>query len=183
MKKFLVLVGIIVALVALVLVGLKYYTKSFSPQDKTIYTNKTIELSVDYSRPFKKGRVIFGGLVPYDKVWRTGANEPTVFTSNINLKIGDKTLPKGTYSLFTIPGKEKWEVIFNKEIPEWGVEFTSSEAARNESSDELIIEVSAISTKDIFEQFTIAFEEMHEEIDLVMMWDQTLIVVPMIPIN
>jgi hypothetical protein len=106
-----------------------------------------------------------------------------VFTSNINLKIGDKTLPKGTYSLFTIPGKEKWEVIFNKEIPEWGVEFTSSEAARNESSDELIIEVSAISTKDIFEQFTIAFEEMHEEIDLVMMWDQTLIVVPMIPIN
>jgi hypothetical protein len=183
MKKFLVLIGVLVALVAVILVGLKYYTKSFSPQDKTVYSNQNIELSVDYSRPYKKGRVIFGGLVPYDKVWRTGANEPTVFISNVNLKIGEKILPKGTYSLFTIPGKEKWEVIFNKDIPEWGIEFSSSEATRDSSSDELIIEVSAISTKNVFEQFTIDFEEMHEEIDLVMMWDQTLIVVPMITAN
>jgi hypothetical protein len=182
MKKLIVIVGIIVALLVVVFVGLRMYTKSFSPRDNASYNKNDIELNVQYGRPYKKGRVIFDGLVPYGEVWRTGANEPTVFTTNVDLKIGEKILKKGSYAVFTVPNRESWEIIFNKSIPAWGVNF-SGEAARKVSEDALTIDVAAITTKSRFEQFTIAFEEMHDEIDIVMMWDQTLVVVPVAPIN
>lgn len=180
MKKIIVIAGIAVAVIAVSIVGIRMYTKSFSPMDKANYTKDNIEVSVSYGRPFKKERVIFGGLVPYDQVWRTGANEPTVFKTNVDLKIGEEILPKGEYALFTVPGKDSWEVIFNKTVPGWGVDL-SGEAANDLDNQQLVAEVAPINTKNMFDQFTIAFEEMHEEIDLVLMWDQTLVVVPMIP--
>lgn len=183
MKKIIVIAGIVVAVIAVSMVGLRMYTKSFSPQDKANYTKDDIDVSVVYGRPYKKERTIFGGLVPYDKVWRTGANEPTIFTTNVDLKIGDEVLPKGEYALFTVPGRESWQIIFNSTIPGWGVELLSLEAANDPATQELVVEVAPISTKNMFEQFTIAFEEMHDEIDMVLMWDQTLVVVPMIPQN
>lgn len=182
MKKVIVIAGIVVAVIAVSMVGLRMYTKSFSPQDKVDYTKDNIDVSVSYGRPFKKDRVIFGGLVPYDKVWRTGANEPTIFTTNVDLKIGDEVLSKGEYAIFTVPGRESWQIIFNNTIPSWGVDL-SGEPANDPTTQELVVEVAPINTKNMFEQFTIAFEEMHDEIDMVLMWDQTLVVVPMIPQN
>jgi Protein of unknown function (DUF2911) len=78
------------------------------------------DITVDYSRPVAKGRTIFGGLVPYDAVWRTGANEATQITFSDDVTINGQALAKGTYSLHTIPGKESWTLIFNKVAKQWG---------------------------------------------------------------
>lgn len=78
------------------------------------------DITVDYSRPAVKGRVIWGGLVPYDKVWRTGANEATQISFSDDVTINGQALPKGAYSLHTIPGKDSWTVIFNKTAKQWG---------------------------------------------------------------
>jgi len=78
------------------------------------------DITVDYSRPGVKGRTIWGGLVPYDKVWRTGANEATQISFSDDVTINGQPLPKGTYSLHTIPGKDSWTIIFNKTAKQWG---------------------------------------------------------------
>jgi hypothetical protein len=78
------------------------------------------DITIDYSRPVAKGRTIFGGLVPYDKVWRTGANEATQITFSDDVTINGQALPKGTYSLHTIPGKDSWTLAFNKVAKQWG---------------------------------------------------------------
>jgi hypothetical protein len=78
------------------------------------------DITIDYSRPAVKGRAIWGGLVPYDKVWRTGANEATQISFSDDVTINGQPLPKGTYSLHTIPGKDSWTIIFNKTAKQWG---------------------------------------------------------------
>ena len=78
------------------------------------------EVKLSYSRPGVKNRVIWGGLVPYDKVWRTGANEATTISFSDNVKIEGQALAAGTYALFTIPGQTEWTVIFNKNADQWG---------------------------------------------------------------
>ncbi len=80
----------------------------------------TTDMTIVYSRPGVKGRVIWGGLVPYDKVWRTGANEATKISFSDDVTINGQPLPKGTYSLHTIPGRDAWTVIFNKVADQWG---------------------------------------------------------------
>ena len=77
-------------------------------------------ISIVYHRPNVSGRTIWGGLVPYDKVWRSGANEATVFEVSRDVTIDGKPLPAGKYSLHTIPGKTEWTVIFNKKHDQWG---------------------------------------------------------------
>jgi DUF2911 family protein len=78
------------------------------------------DVTITYSRPGVKGRVIWGDLVPYDKVWRTGANEATTIVFSKDVTIDGKALPAGTYSLHTIPGKSSWTIIFNKKSDQWG---------------------------------------------------------------
>jgi len=78
------------------------------------------DITIDYSRPVAKGRAIFGGLVPYDKVWRTGANDATTITFSDDVTINGQALAKGAYSLHTIPGKDSWTIIFNKVAKQWG---------------------------------------------------------------
>lgn len=78
------------------------------------------DITINYGSPAVKGRTIWGDLVPYDKVWRAGANEATTFETSKDIKVEGKTLPAGRYGFFTIPGKDKWTVIFNKEAKQWG---------------------------------------------------------------
>lgn len=78
------------------------------------------DITIKYSRPGKKGRTILGGLVPYDQIWRTGANEATTITFSDDVTIEGQKLAKGTYALFTIPGRESWQIIFNKQGEQWG---------------------------------------------------------------
>src|SRR5215813_10247021 len=68
-------------------------------------------VKVDYSSPRAKGRKIFGGVVPYDQVWRTGANEATTFVTNTALSVGDKAVPAGNYTMFTVPSADKWTLV------------------------------------------------------------------------
>ena len=179
MKKLIIFGGITVALIALVAIVMKMYTKSFSPADTVSYENEGLNIVVNYCRPFKKDRQIFGELVPYGEVWRTGANEPTTFTLNQQVKIKNNLLEPGTYSLWTIPKEAAWTVIFNSDIPNWGVKVPSGEANRDPENDVLTVVVPAIKTQDLFEQFTISFDKLKEELDMVLMWENTLVVVPM----
>ena len=73
-------------------------------------------VTVNYSSPRAKGRKIFGGLVPYGEVWRTGANEATTFVTDANLSVGGKDVPAGSYTIFTVPNQDKWTLIVNKKF-------------------------------------------------------------------
>lgn len=79
-----------------------------------------VDVSLEYGRPNVNGRDVWGGLVPYGQVWRTGANEATTITFSSDVTIEGEPLPTGTYSLFTIPGEDEWTVIFNKTAQQWG---------------------------------------------------------------
>ncbi|MGB5880334.1 MAG: DUF2911 domain-containing protein [Thermoanaerobaculia bacterium] len=79
-----------------------------------------VEVTVEYGRPNVKGREIWGGLVPYGKVWRTGADEATTITLSGDVTVEGKALPAGKYAVFTIPNEDKWTVIFNKTAKQWG---------------------------------------------------------------
>ena len=77
-------------------------------------------IKIDYSSPAVKGRTVWGGIVPYGKIWRTGANEATTFETDKDITVEGKTLPAGRYSVFTIPSKEAWTIVFNSEADQWG---------------------------------------------------------------
>ena len=181
MKKFIIVAGVAVAL--LIVLGfvakffVKQHDKSFSPEEEVTYTSGDLTIRVFYNRPFKKGRDIFGSLVPFDKVWRTGANEATTFGTNKDLIIEGKTLKKGRYTLWTIPGEETWKVIFNSEVGQWGIG-SDGEANRTASKDVLTIDVHAVQQERVFEQFTISFEKVGEDAEMVLIWDKTLVAVP-----
>jgi hypothetical protein len=80
------------------------------------------DITIEYSRPSAKGRTIFGDLVPYDKMWRTGANASTKITFGEDVKLEGNLVPAGTYSFYTIPGKTEWTVVINKNTTNWGVD-------------------------------------------------------------
>ena len=101
-----------------------------SPKAAVIQTVGFTEVKIDYNRPGVKERIIWGGLVPYNKVWRAGANEATKFTFSTDVQINGKTLKAGSYSFFAIPTKEKWTLIFNKVADQWGAfEYNEAEDA------------------------------------------------------
>jgi hypothetical protein len=95
-------------------------TPRLSQHQVIMQTVGLTDITIDYSRPVAKGRAIFGGLVPFDQVWRTGANEATQITFSEDVTIDGKPLPKGAYSLHTIPGKDSWTLAFNKTAKQWG---------------------------------------------------------------
>ena len=91
-----------------------------SPKASLEQTVGTTDITINYNRPGVKGRTIWGGLVPYDQVWRTGANEATTIEFSDDVVINGQRLPKGTYSFHTIPGRDQWTLIFNKTANQWG---------------------------------------------------------------
>jgi tetratricopeptide (TPR) repeat protein len=108
-------------------------------------------ISVEYSRPGAKEREIFGGLVSYGEMWRTGANKATKITFNENCVFGGAKVKKGSYSLFTIPGEKDWTILLNKNTELWGV------GEYDEEKQVCSIVAKAIKTKDFTESFTIDF--------------------------
>ena len=163
---------------------LKEQTKKNSPQqtvelNESIDGSSSIKITVEYSRPFKKERDIFGGLVPFGKVWRTGANENTIFTTDKDLMIGDNKLPVGKYSLWTIPNKDTWSVIWNKKQYSWGVTVPSGDASREPEMDALEIKVPIETQTPNLEQFTISMQKDSNTMNLFLAWDATKVVVPM----
>ena len=136
------------------------------------------KITIDYSRPKvndpKTGqpRKIFGGLVPYDKEWRTGANEATTFVTDANLKVGDLSVPAGSYTLYTIPGASEWTIIINKQTGQWGTVYQESQdLGRTTAKSE--------KTSSPVDQFTISFDPASgKSTKLNLAWENTKVSVP-----
>lgn len=181
MRRFLLFSGIAVAVIIILgwlgLFLMNKHTKSFSPENEVAFDMDDLTVSVVYNRPYKKGREIFGELVPYDAVWRTGANEATIFDTNKDLMIKGSRLKAGKYTLWTVPNKDTWTVIFNSEFGQWGIN-SKGEANRNPDRDVLTIEVPVSYHETSIEQFTISFEKVGDDAEMVMLWDTTVVAVP-----
>jgi hypothetical protein len=138
-----------------------------SPLEIVTVKYESTYIKVTYGRPHKKGREIFGDLVPYGKVWRTGANEATEITFTKDVIINSKRLKAGTYTIFTIPEKEKWNIIFNSDLGQWG--------AYNYNPDKNVLEIEALVSEieETYEPFTIEFQLQDDKTNLIMMWDHT----------
>lgn len=103
--------------------GTKEAKKPLSPPAKAVGTLAGKEVTIAYSAPSKRGRAIMGELVPYGKVWRTGANAATTLATPVDLMIGSLHVPAGTYTLYTIPGEKEWTLIVNKQTGQWGTNY------------------------------------------------------------
>lgn len=181
MKKILLISGLLIV-VAIVLGAIYGYnkTKSHSPESTTTFQEGELKIDISYNRPFKKGRVIFGGLVPFGKTWRTGANEASVFMTNKDLKVGGEILKAGKYSFWTVPNQQSWTIVFNSWIPGWGIDvMKNGEAARELKYDVLVFDVPAMTTEKEFEQFTMSVEKADDMLELFIAWDKTVVVVPL----
>jgi hypothetical protein len=180
-KKYKTTLKIGAALVVLVLVILffqRYSTKAYSPEEIVEFQEDSLKLEVFYNRPYKKDRVIFGELVPYGEVWRTGANEATTFTTNLDLLVDGSLLPAGKYTLWTIPGKESWKVIFNSKMYPWGID-SDKKAYREPEFDSLVLEVPTRQMEDPLEQFSIYFENANDLVLMNLAWDETRVTLPL----
>lgn len=128
---------------------------------------------VTYSRPTKNDREIFGKLVPFGKVWRTGANENTEIKFYQDVEVGGKKVKAGTYSLFTVPGEKEWTIILNNDLDYWGA------FKYNEKNDVLRVSVPASTLNDPLENFSIQFEAKGEKQAVMKLgWDKTVVEVP-----
>lgn len=172
-----------IPILLLLFVGVYFYfqkikaeTKKASPEATAVFTDGTFEIRVDYCRPYKKDRQIFGELVPYGEVWRTGANEATKVTFNKEVKINETKIPAGTYTLWTIPNEKKWTIIFNNEVVDWGVGF-DGKANRDSDNDVANFKVPVQKLDSVVEQFTINFEY---HVNMTLAWDQTKVSIPII---
>lgn len=101
--------------------------KPLSPPAKAEGKIGSSNVIVDYSAPSKRGREIIGGLVPYGKVWRTGANAATTLRTDKNITIGALAVPAGTYTLYTIPGEKEWTLIVNRQTGQWGTNYDQAQ--------------------------------------------------------
>jgi hypothetical protein len=141
-------------------------SKPASPRDSV----ETANLKINYGRPFVKGRTIFSDLVPYDKVWRTGANQATEITFKTDGKFAGKSVKAGTYSLFTIPGKSEWTVILNPELKQWG------SMGYDKIKDKNVLEAKVPSKQlgSLVEMFTIAASDKA----VTLSWEKTEVTIP-----
>jgi hypothetical protein len=125
------------------------------------------DISIDYSRPGVKGREIFGGIVPYGQVWRTGANAATKIVFSTAVKLNGSEVPAGTYALLTIPGQDEWTVIINKGPEQWGA------YKYDEKLDVARFKVSPIVLGQPVDLFTIEFKQIKDESSLIsLVWDR-----------
>lgn len=127
-----------------------------------------VTAKVIYSRPYKKDRVIFGGLVPYGQVWRTGADEATEITFYRDVMFGDKEIKAGTYSIFTVPDKDSWEVRLNSGLHQWGA------YSYDDSMDVASVKAKPAMMDEELENFTIVFDDGN----MILAWDKTMVAVP-----
>jgi hypothetical protein len=167
---------IIVAICALLCGGLVAQAQQkplLSPRDSTILYLEGKKLMVDYGRPSMRGRKIMGGLVPWNKVWRTGANEATTFRIDTSLTIGpDVPLQKGAFTLWTLPSEKSWKLIINKETGQWGTKY-------RESQDYARFDLKVEKLEKPVEQFTISLEKTGTTSGVLkMMWENTLLSTP-----
>lgn len=124
-----------------------------SPRESVSGSINGTNVTIGYGSPSVRGRKIWGGLVPYGKIWRTGANPVTEIQTSKDLKIKGKRLPAGKYSIFTIPGENEWKVIFNSQTGQWGIKGDGS-ANDDPSKDVLTVTVKPQKSPEFHEKLT-----------------------------
>jgi hypothetical protein len=146
-----------------------------SPLAMVTYKYEDTYIKITYGRPSKRNRPIFGELVPFGKVWRTGANEASEITITKDILIAGDSVKAGTYTLFTIPEKDSWTIILNKELGQWGA------FKYNPDEDYKRIRVTSTSMPTVYETFSIEFETTDPKqglINALLKWDKTKVVIP-----
>lgn len=149
-----------------------------SPLDSVSFQVAGGEVKVCYGRPSVRGRKIFGGeIVPFDEIWRTGANEPTMIHTSVPLAIGDVRVEPGTYSLYSVPSESEWQIIVNASVDQWGREnYYTEEVAAQEVGR---VTVPAERTGDLIETFTIRTAPSSDgTVSLVLEWERMRVAVP-----
>jgi len=127
---------------------------------------------VIYGRPQKNGRTLFGDIVQYNTIWRLGANEATEIEFFVPVKIDGKLVPKGRYTLYSIPNESNWTLILNTDNFSWG------NFSYNAKKDLLRVQVPVIKTMDTTEAFTLYFEETNLGAGLIVLWEQVKVMLP-----
>ncbi len=138
-----------------------------SPRDSVKASIGGANISVNYGRPSKRGREVFGGLVRFGTVWRTGANEATAFTTSKALRFGNATVPAGSYTLYTLPDESgKWQLIVNKQTGQWGTVY-------DQAQDLVRIPLTVTQTPSVTEQMSITVMPAANGGELAVLWDRT----------
>ena len=157
---------------SLIMVSAAFFTEcSSQPPKSPRVTAEGKDVKVAYGQPSKRGRVIFGQLEPYGKVWRTGANEATEITFAKNATFGGQQVKAGTYTLFTIPNENEWEIILNPELKQWGA--YGYDKIKDKDLPHVKVPVKKLDQP--VEKLTLRFDDNNS---LLIEWDQTQVAVP-----
>jgi hypothetical protein len=147
-----------------------------SPYDSATIQVGGQQLLVCYGRPSARGREIFGGLVPYGQLWRTGANEPTIVHVPFTADIAGITVQPGSYSLYTEPAEGEWTIIVNRSTSQWGHESSYTAEVREQEVGRAVVATERLDQH--VEQFTIRGEPTAAGADLLLEWERTRVRVP-----
>jgi hypothetical protein len=149
-----------------------------SPLDSLTFTIARQPVKVCYGRPSSRGRTMLGGTdIPYGKLWRTGANEPTIFYAPIPLRVAGLNVPPGVYSLYTVPGPLEWEIIVNRSTSQWGKEDQYTAEVKAQELGRAKVKSEALKTP--VETFTITAEpEGDNAASLLLDWEKTRVRIP-----
>lgn len=178
MKKLAILSFLLVFGFAFTSVEAQIKTPAASPMSKITQEVGLGTVTVEYNRPSKKGRDIFGGLVPYGEMWRTGANASTKVEFSEDVEIMGQSLKAGKYALYTIPGQSQWTIVFHKNLNHWGVGGENYK----EEEDALRVSVRPINMPEGsggVETFMIVFDNVKSgSAELGMLWDNVYVGIP-----
>jgi hypothetical protein len=148
-----------------------------SPLDSLSFKVADRSVKVCYGRPSSRGRVMMGGAdVPYGKLWRTGANEPTIFYAPVSLQVAGIDVKPGVYSLYTVPGAGEWQIIVNRSISQWGKEDQYTDQVKAQEVGRAKIKSESVSKP--VETFTIRAEPAGKNASLVLEWEKTRVRIP-----
>jgi hypothetical protein len=176
-KKIYIGLGIVLVAVIGFAAYSAFFSRRVSPTQVTEFNHEGLNIKVVYCRPFKKGRVIFGEdkpdvLLPYGKYWRLGANESTEITFSKDVAFAGKPVSAGTYRMYAVPGADSWQVTLNSQLGTWGSDPV------DHSKDVVTADVSASNAPAETEQFTINFGSIGPAVTMDLVWDKTLVSVP-----
>jgi hypothetical protein len=169
-KTWKIVIAVVIVLVA-AFAAFFAYTNTLSPEEELSFNNNGLEVNVTYCQPSKKDREIFGTLIPYGKVWRTGANAATLISFNRDVTVAGQNVPAGEYTLWTIPNENNWTIILNMETGQWGTNY-------DESEDLLRVDVPTEEITSVVEQLTVKLVSADNGINMNVTWDNTKVTVP-----
>lgn len=177
LKKILIGVAILVVILAAAFAYLNYRNRTLSPPGTAALTAGDLTISVTYSRPSVRGRVIFGtkeqgALQPYGEYWRLGANEATEIAFNRDVTFNDQPAKAGTYRMYAVPGAQTFDIALNSELGEWGA------MEPDYSLDVLHTKIPVQKTSSPVEQYTITLKPAGNGADVILEWSDTRLVIP-----